>query len=251
MSLRFHEIAETCHRILNPFTEDQLMLVGEICHLHAGMKLLDLACGKAEMLCRWAQQYGMSGVGVDISTVFLDAAYQRAAELNVTEKLTFVQGDAGKYPQATHDFDVVSCIGATWIGNGLTGTLELMKPALKPGGVLLVGEPYWIDLPPESAYAALGVSKDDYVSLDDTLNRFESAGMRLVEMVLANHDGWDRYEAPQWMAVDDFLCTHPNDPDAPALSEWISNNRRRYLQYGRRYFGWGVFVLRLSHEYAL
>ena len=247
MSLRFHEIAETYHRILNPFTEDQLMLVGEICHLHSGMKLLDLACGKAEMLCRWAQQYGISGVGVDISTVFLDAAHKRAAEMNTTEKLTFVQCDAAKYPQATHDFDVVSCIGATWIGNGLTGTLELMKPTLKPGGFLLIGEPYWIDVPPETAYAAMGVSKDDFVSLEDTLDRFESAGVRLVEMVLANHYGWDRYEAPQWMAVDDFLRTNPNDPDAPELNEWISNNRRRYLRYGRRYLGWGVFVLRLSH----
>jgi len=246
MSLRFHEIAETSHRILNPFTEDQLMLVGEICHLNSGMKLLDLACGKAEMLCRWVQQYGICGVGVDISAVFLEAAHKRAAELNATEKLTFVQGDAAKYPQATHDFDVVSCIGATWIGDGLIGTLELMQPALKPGGLLLVGEPYWIDQPPEMAYAAMGVRKDDYVSLAATLDRLESAGMRLVEMVLADHHGWDRYEAPQWMAVDDFLCTNPTDPDVPALYEWISNNRRRYLKYGRRYFGWGVFVLRLS-----
>ena len=44
MSLRFHEIAETYHRILNPFTEDQLILLGEICRLHSGMKQLDLAC---------------------------------------------------------------------------------------------------------------------------------------------------------------------------------------------------------------
>ena len=65
--------------------------------------------------------------------------------MDVTEKLTFVQGDAGEYPQATHDFNVVSCIGATWIGNGLNGTIELMKPALKPDGLLLVGEPYRIE----------------------------------------------------------------------------------------------------------
>jgi ubiquinone/menaquinone biosynthesis C-methylase UbiE len=247
MSLRFHEIAESYHRILNPFTEDQLMLLGDICRPHPETRQLDLACGKGEMLCRWAQKFGINGVGVDISTVFLNAARERANELGVTERLTFIQEDAGKYPQATHDFDVVSCIGATWIGNGLTGTLELMKLAIKPGGLLLVGEPYWIDLPPETAYAAMGVSKDDYVTLVETLDRFESAGMRLVEMVLANQYGWDRYEAPQLMAVDDFLCTNPNDPDAPALYEWISNNRRRYLKYGRRYFGWGVFVLRLSH----
>ena len=247
MSLRFHEIAETYHRILNPFTEDQLLLLGDICRLHPGMKQLDLACGKGEMLCRWAQKYGISGVGVDISSVFLDAAKKRAAELDVTEKLKFVQGDAGEYPQATHDYDVVSCIGASWIGNGLTGTLKLMTPPLKPDGLLLIGEPFWIEPPPETAYAAMDVKKEDFVSLDDTLDRFESAGMRLVEMVLASHYGWDRYEAPQWMAVDDFLRSNPDDPDAPALKEWIGNNRRVYLKYGRRYLGWGVFVLRPSH----
>ncbi|WP_419661058.1 methyltransferase, type 12 [Desulfosarcina variabilis str. Montpellier] len=246
MSLRFHEIAEAYNRILNPFTEKQLMLLGDICRLHPGMKQLDLACGKAEMLCRWAQKYGINGVGVDISTVFLDSAKKRAAELKVTEQLTFVQGDAGKFTQSKHDFDVVSCIGATWIGNGLIGTLELMKPVLKSGGLLLVGEPYWVDEPPEDAYAALDVSKNDYVSLDGTLDRFESAGLRLIEMILADHSGWDRYEAPQWMAVDDFLSANPNDSDAPALYKWINKNRRAYLKYRRRYFNWGVFVLRLS-----
>ena len=41
MSLRFHEIAEATHRILNPFTEDQLMLLGDICRLSAATRQLD------------------------------------------------------------------------------------------------------------------------------------------------------------------------------------------------------------------
>ena len=35
MSLRFHEIAEQNHRILNPFTEAQLALLGDICQLNS------------------------------------------------------------------------------------------------------------------------------------------------------------------------------------------------------------------------
>lgn len=248
MSLRFHEIAESYHRILNPFSEDQLMLLGEICRMRPGMSVLDLACGKAELLCRWAQRYQIAGVGVDISAVFLDAARKRAVELEVDDRVTFVQQDAGEYPRSTHEFDVVSCIGATWIGNGLTGTVELMRRAIKHDGLLLVGEPFWLEHPPEAAYSAMGIRPDEFTSLSGTLDRFESVGMRLVEMVLADHSGWDRYEAPQWMAVDDFLCANPNDPDAPALAEWIATNRRAYLTYGRRYFGWGVFVLRQSHD---
>jgi len=69
MSLRFHEIAESYHRILNPITEEQLMLLSEVCSLNQGVRLLDLACGKAEMICRWASKYGISAVGVDISSV--------------------------------------------------------------------------------------------------------------------------------------------------------------------------------------
>ena len=45
------------------------------------------------------------------------------------------------------------------------------------------------------------------------------------------------------MAVNDFLRANPNDPDEAALRQWISSNRRAYFKYGRRYFGWGVFVL--------
>jgi SAM-dependent methyltransferase len=244
MSLRFHEIGEANHRILNPFAEDKLMLLGEICRLEEGMRQLDLACGKAEMLCRWAQRWGITGVGVDISSVFLMAARARAEALGVASQLTFAQEDAGKYQADARSFDVVSCIGATWIGNGVIGTLALMKPALKPGGLLLVGEPYWIDPPPIEAYKALGVGKDDFVSLDGTLDRFEQSGVELVEMVLANHDSWDRYETSQWVTLSDWLRDHPDDPDSPEIRRWLTQNRRAYLTYGRRYFGWGVFVLR-------
>lgn len=195
--LRFHEISETNHRILNPFIDEKLMLLGDICRLQPGMTQLDLCCGKAEMLCRWAERFGIAGVGVDISEVFLRAARQRAAELGVQDRLTLVQGDAAHY-QANQRFDVVSCIGATWIGNGLVGTLDLMKRALVPGGLLLVGEPYWIDPPSSEAIAALGVGEEDYTSLIGTLDRFESAGCELVEMVLADGDTWDRYVAAQW-----------------------------------------------------
>ncbi len=246
MSLRFHEIAETNHRILNPFTETQLDMLGEICRLNSGTRQLDLCCGKGEMLSRWSARYGTIGVGVDISEVFLEAAHKRARELEVGQRVQFVQGDAAEYPEAHHQFDIVSCIGATWIGGGLLGTLELMKPALKDGNsLLLVGEPYWMDDPPQEAYDLIADgNRTLFTSLPGTLDRFEAAGLELIEMVLATLEGWDRYTAMQWMAVSDWLRVHPDDPEADALRAWIDSVRRDYLTYGRRYFGWGVFVLR-------
>lgn len=244
MNLVFHERAESAHRILNPFTEEKLALVGEICRLEPALQLLDLACGKAEMLCSWAARYGLHGVGVDISAVFLEAARARAAELTVEAQIELVHGKAEDYQAAPQSFDIVSCIGATGIGGGLVGMLELMKPALRPGGLLLVGEPYWIDPPPPGAPESLGGGADEFTSLSGTLDRFEESGTDLVEMVLADGDSWDRYMASQWMTASTWFGEHADEPDAEEFADRVAAGRRAYLEYGRRYFGWGVFVLR-------
>lgn len=246
MSLRFHEIAETNHRILNPFTNDKLMLLGEICQLDEETHQLDLACGKAEMLCRWSQEWGIRGTGIDISSVFLSAARARALELGVAERLAFIEGDAARYEPQEGAYDVVSCIGATWIGDGLVGTIQKMQPALKEDGLLLVGEPYWIKPPSGAQLERMGMEENEYTTLVGTLERIESTGMELVEMVLANQDSWDRYVAAHWLTVDTWLRENPNDPDAKALRSWITGDKHRYLEFERDCLGWGVFVARMK-----
>ena len=242
MTVRFHEIAESGHRILDPFSATKLDLLGRICAPTAGSRHLDLACGKGEFLARLAAEHRTHGVGVDISRVFLDAAAERASELGVADRLEPVERDAAMYV-APEPFDLVSCLGATWIGDGLAGTLDIMSRSLAPGGTALVGEPFWHEPPPTEAAAYVG-APDAYTSLAGTAERCDSAGAELVEMVLADADDWDRYEAAQWQAVFDWLDANPDDPDADALRTWIVDARRWYLTYGRRYLGWGVFVLR-------
>ncbi|MYS21954.1 MULTISPECIES: SAM-dependent methyltransferase [unclassified Streptomyces] len=247
MSLRHHEIAESGHRILNPYTEEKLMLLGRICRLREGQRQLDLACGKGEMLTRWAERYGIGGVGVDLSEVFLAAARDRAAELGVADRVNFERGDAGAYRAPDGAFDVVSCIGASWIGQGLAGTIGLLRPAMRAGGLMLIGEPYWTEPPPEEALEEIGVEAEDHASLAGTLDRIEATGMELVEMVLADGDSWDRYAAEQWFAVSDWLRSVPGDhPDAADMRAFLEHARRTHLTWIRRYFGWGVFVLRES-----
>lgn len=246
MSLRFHEISEGKRHILNPFTHDKLALLADICQPNSNTRMLDLACGKGELLTQWAKTYSIHGIGVDISKVFIGAAKIRAAELEVSEQIEFVLSDAAQYQAEKQTFDIVSCLGASWIGDGLVGTLKLMLPALKPqDGFLLMGEPFWHEIPPKEAYAALNVEEDTFTTLEGTLDRFESLGLSLLEMVLANKDGWDRYEAQQWLNVDNYLREHSDDPEAEELRTWMQANRRAYLTYGRHYFGWGVFVLRM------
>lgn len=246
MSLRFFEIAEANHRIQNPLSEEKLSLLGDVCGVSAGTELLDLACGKGELLNRWAARRDAVGTGVDVSDVFLSEARERAAELGVADRVTFVSEDAATYPVADHDADVVSCLGATWIGGGLRGTLRLLSPATRDeSSVVLVGEPYWTEAPPSEAVRALADGdRDRYGTLPEVLDRVEAEGFDLVEMVLADGDDWDRYEARHWRTVDEWLRANPDAPEAADLRAWRDESRREYLTYGRRFFGWGVFVLR-------
>ncbi len=251
MSLRFHEIAERDHVIQNPITVEKLDAIGAACGFRPGMRLLDLACGRGELLTRWAAHYGIGGTGVDISAAFLAEARRRARERQVTDRVTFVQADAGIYldetPDETGAYDRVSCVGATWIGGDTPGTLAIMRRALQDqrDGLLLVGDVYWARLPvPEAAYTAMGEESRAWThGLPAMLDMFNREGFDLVQMSLANADSWDAYYAPQWRSVFAWLRENPEDPDHTALHDWILRNQRVYLEYERDYCGWGLFLL--------
>lgn len=246
MSLRFHEIAEADHRIQNPISTTKLELLGELCDVSADTELLDLACGKGELLCQWAAQHGATGTGVDVSEVFVEEARERATELDVADRITFERADATEYPVEKHDVDVATCIGASWIGGGLVGTLDLLDRATRDdSSYLVVGEPFWIEEPPREAVEALADGDEDgFALLPDLLDRAQRAGYEPVEMIRASDDGWDRYEAKKWKTVGEYLRENTGDPDRDALYRWIDDSRSAYLAYGRRYLGWGVFVFR-------
>jgi SAM-dependent methyltransferase len=250
MSLRFYEISEQNHRILNPFTVEKLMLLGEICRLEPGMRQLDVACGKGEMLNRWAAEYGITGTGVDISTVFIDAARKRAAELDVASQVDFVLSDAVKFQADPETYDIISCIGANWIGNGTRGTLDLIKQkGLKrtSDSLILMGEIFWRTAPPAEALAGMGVQQGEWaVGLEEITSWFEAAGCYVVEMVLATDTDWDRYESMHWWTVERWLRANVDDPEYDELIAFADKSRRDYFRYERPLCDWGVFVLRLK-----
>ena len=144
---RYHQISEVDHRILNPLSDDDVARLGDICGLQAGQRHLDLASGKGEMLCQYARRHGTTGIGVDIFEPYVETARARALELGVDHAVEFVLEDASAYTAEPDSFDVVSCIGATWIGGGLPGTLRLMRPAVRDDGWMLVGEVFWNEEP--------------------------------------------------------------------------------------------------------
>ncbi|MEV5986355.1 class I SAM-dependent methyltransferase [Streptomyces sp. NPDC052051] len=241
---RIFTIRESSHRIHNPFTPGKLAALGQALHLAPGTRVLDLASGSGEMLCTWARDHRVTGTGVDISTVFTERARARAAELGVTDQVTFVHGDACGYV-SNEPVDLAACVGATWIGSGVAGTIELLGRSLRPGGLMLIGEPYWRQEVPdqETARACLADSKDDFLALPELIEQFGDLGYDVVEMVLADQDSWDRYQAAQWLNLRRWLDGNPDDELAAEVRAELTTDPARYTRYQREYLGWGVFAL--------
>jgi SAM-dependent methyltransferase len=241
---RSFTIRESSHRIHNPLTSDSLATLGRALHLEPGARMLDLACGSGEMLCTWAHDHGLTGTGLDISTAFLANARARAEELGVSQGVEFVHGDASGYV-ADSKVDIAACIGATWIGNGLAGTVQLLRRSLAPGGMMLIGEPYWRLDPPDLATVegCYATSKDDFLPLPELLEHFGELGCDVVEMVHADQDGWDRYVAAQWLNIRRWLDANPDDELAGEMRSDLAASPARYARYQREYLGWGIFVL--------
>lgn len=237
-------IRESGHRIHNPFSSTKLAELGAALRLSPGARFLDLACGSGEMLCTWSRDHGIEGTGVDISTAFIAKAKARAAELGVADRVHFVHDDASGHV-ADAPVDVTACVGATWIGGGVAGTVELLRRSLAPGGMILVGEPYWRREPPDQATVegCHASSADDFLSLPDLLTHFGALGCDVVEMLLADQDSWDRYAAAQWLNIRRWLDDNPSDELAPQLRKELATEPARHARYQREYLGWGVFAL--------
>jgi len=100
-------------------------------------------------------------------------------------------------------------------------------------------------LPPteDVAKGCIAGSTSDFLTLRQLLASFGDLDYDVVEMVLADRDSWDRYEAAKWLTMRRWLEANPDDDFAPDVRAQLTSEPERYVAYTREYLGWGVFAL--------
>ena len=187
---------------------------------------------------------GVKGLGVDLSSAFIDAARSRAIELGVSERVRFEHGDAAGYVAAER-VHVAACLGATpWIGGGVLGTVDLLTRSLRSDGLVLIGEPYWVHVPASDdlARACHARHRDEWSTLPELLSSFADHGLDLVQMVLAGPDDWDAYHGLQWLNLRRWLDANRGDELWAGLRAELDRAPAGHL-ITRKHLGWGAFAL--------
>ena len=249
---KYFDITHRDHTVLNPLSLEKLDEFIALLDLNAGSSVLDVACGKAEMLVRIVEKYGAKGVGLDLSPPFIEACEANKRERVPDSDLRFIEIDGVDYkPNDAELFDVASCIGATWIWGGYRGTLRALKSMVKPGGLVAVGEPYFMQ-PPHPDYLAIeGFDADAFNTHRGNVVTGEGEGLTYLYSIVSNADDWDRYEGLQYRAAVKYARSNPEDPDLPEITARVSKSRDAYLRWGRDTLGWAVYLFQTPEVASL
>jgi len=236
---RYYVVAEQNHELQNPTSEEKLLLLGRRIRLAPGSRVLDVASGRGGPAILLAQEFGCTIEGIEVAPEFHAVAVERAASAGVGELVSFRLADAANEELAAGAYDAALCLGASFVYGGLAGTLDALEPTVRPGGHVVVGEPYWRSWPLPDDYA----DRDEpFTSLDGTVAIVESGDLRVVTLIDASRDDWDRYETLHWRAVEEWLAESPDDPDADEVRTSYERWKRTYLRHGRELLGWAIFV---------
>ena len=235
----YFAVAERDHEIQNPTSAEKLALLGSYLRLGPQTRVLDLACGKGGPALLLASTYGCSVYGIERAPEFVEVAHQRIEAAELGGLVEVVEADAHAVPLEPEAWDVALCLGATFVWDDLSGTLDALTPAVRPGGHVVIGEPYWKEWP-----LPRGIDDQGWVALHETVARFESAGLVLEGLIASSENDWDHYESQHWRALEEWLDANPRDPDASEIRERHEQARADYLGFQRELLGWAIFVAR-------
>jgi len=242
---KFYDITHREHVVCNPTSAEKLARLVGLLRLSPGARVVDIACGKGELLIRLAEAYGLRGIGIDLSPFYIAEARRRLQARGRGAEVVFRQMDGADFrPEEPRSLALASCLGASWVFGGHAGTLDALSGMVAPGGWVVVGEPYWIRPPAEEYLAASGIGKDAFGTHLGNAEAGESRGLELVHTIVSSRDDWDEYEGLQWYAASEYARSHPDDPDLPELSERVAKDKALYLRWGRDTLGWAIYVFR-------
>jgi hypothetical protein len=158
----------------------------------------------------------------------------------LSDRIEIACGNAAAHPVEPGAYDLAACVGASFIWGSFGPALAAMRPALRPGGRVVIGEPYWRSAPP----AVEGIVGGALVHTEiELLEILRAEGYELEYVVRSNQDDWDRYEADNWLGLVRWLEANPQHANRAEVLAHLRQTQEEYAHYTREHLGWALYVL--------
>jgi cyclopropane fatty-acyl-phospholipid synthase-like methyltransferase len=243
-SLDFSAIAHEGLAFMNPLAEEDVEEMIEALELEPGAHVLDLGCGKAEVLIRIVERYpDVRATGLDRSTAVLAEARRQAEERVPEARVALLEQDVREYAPEPGSFDVVVSTGGISFRGGVGGSLAVLSGFVAPGGKLLFGEGYWREEPNAEYLVALGAAREELKDYEGTIEAAQDVGLELKRAVTTSVEDWDAYEDAWAHNGERYAEAHEGEEGVDELREWIAAGRERYRELGGRdVLGFALFL---------
>jgi SAM-dependent methyltransferase len=230
------EIVERDHELQNPTSAQKIVLLGDYLRLDSESRVLDIACGKGGPALILASTFGCRILGIEVREGFAGEARARVAAAGLESLVEVQTADAASVELEPGAWDVALCLGAAFVWGTIADAAAALHPAVRGGGSVAIGEPFWRQLPP-----SVGAHEGDFVSLAETVARFEGAGVATTGIIAGSEDDWDRHHSLHWRAIEEWLVEEPDHPDAAEVRAQHEERRARYFRVDRAALGWAIF----------
>jgi len=241
--LELFSLAERYHRLVNPISPEKVLEIGEVAGMSEGTSVIEFGSSRAEVLALWAKHLGIRGTGIEVRKDSNDHGIRRIEELGLADRVDLINEDGSQYSFEEGSYDMAAAIGSTFIWGGFASALDALKKAVKPGGYILIGEPYWIhdNVQPESV---MGSHRDhEFHTERGLLDIVRNSGHTIKYLVRSSHDDWDCYQGNNWRSLIEWLSENPSHPERSEVIDFLLKMQDDYLSHGREHIGWAIYLI--------
>ena len=151
--------------------------IADIAGFAPGHTLLDIGCGLGGPACFFADRYGVSVLGIDLTTEYVELARTRATRMGLQGRAVFEMVDAAEWSPPKACFDAAISIDSLVHVKNLARCMEHIRRALKGQGRLVVAaEAVTPEAPAELIARREKLGKVVCRSEADLLSALEGAG---------------------------------------------------------------------------
>ncbi len=246
LELTPYEIAHRGHLFCSPMTSERAGRLVSLLDLPESPSMVDLCCGKAELLLRLVEQTQGLGLGVDLSRAFITEGQERAATRGISDRVRLVCSDVNAYPFEPGSHDLAMRIGGADHAGAFGDQVARLRDLVRPGGSVLIADVYWRKEPPAERFSPF-MREDGPMRLEFHAEKaaiLQANGLDLLYTMTSTEDEWDHYEGLCIRAVERWAVENPGDPRRESVLARARDAYGDYLAWRREYLGFGFYLAR-------